>query len=87
MINPTTKDLKPCPFCGNHSTLRIYYEPEVPGNYAEYYLIECLTCDFMSSGMFGTYEDIVDWWNKRPAEEEIARLREEVHSLASIITI
>lgn len=69
-----SEDLKPCPFCGSGAIEVSAWE--------DHTTIGCLDCDYGIRCQDCDEEDVVDWWNTRPAEEalkkEVERLKREL---------
>jgi Lar family restriction alleviation protein len=71
MSDNETKELKPCPHCGDDARVRTI----LPENsyQEEVYVVECRSCG--SQGMnCGSKEKAIERWNNRPVEK---RLRDE----------
>lgn len=58
------KELKPCPFCGGEDT------EIVPGIRGDWYM-GCLTCDYQIRCSDCTEEEIIRYWNTRPAADSL----------------
>ena len=76
-----SEELKPCPFCGGVESLNMR-EVRTYGRYcADMYCIECRHCLY-STMNFDTKNELYEFWNTRPIEDEkdrvIARLKEDL---------
>lgn len=62
-------ELKPCPFCGNHSVLEIDEPFFISGSRIESVTIYCSECD--AEMTYDTEEQAIDMWNNRPHENKM----------------
>lgn len=71
-----TEKLKPCPFCKGEAVIT---------HRIDTYCVRCKKCGCEAT-FFNNEKEVVDFWNNRPIEKEIDRLREALEHVATTDT-